>query len=172
MGYDYPVFCLLPSAAAGDVGIPNGGESAITPATNTTGNDETVNDYRTYFPKVANGLGELNTAAVMMGMIARICWEGEGPYYATQGGTQAGNVYTYYRPDGSIYAQVTKVVAGNPSTWTYSYPVDATCKIDVVDPNDATQRWNRYRESMQSDYYLVKAGFSSSYCSPPINSVN
>ena len=172
LGYDYPAFCLLPSAAAGDTGIPNGGESAITPSTNTTGTDETLNDYRTYFPKVANGLGELNTAAVMMGMIARICWEGEGPYYSTQGGTQAGNVYTYYRPDGSIYAQVTKVVAGNPSTWTYSYPVDATCKIDVVDPNDATQRWNRYRESMQSDYYLVKAGFSSSYCSPPINSVN
>jgi hypothetical protein len=172
IGYDYPAFALLPAVCAGDAGIPNGGEYAITPGSHTTGIDETANDYRTYFPKVANGLGELNTATVMMGMIARICWEGEGPYYATQNVMQAGNVYTYYRPNGAVYAQVTKVNASDPSTWTYQYPVDSTCKIDAVDPNDATQRWNRYRESMQSDYYLVQAGFTSIYCSPPINSVN
>ena len=31
LGYDYPAFFLMPSACAGDAGIPNGGESAIAP---------------------------------------------------------------------------------------------------------------------------------------------
>ncbi|MBN2158670.1 MAG: hypothetical protein JW807_04690 [Spirochaetes bacterium] len=185
MGYDFPAFLLLPAACAGDAGIPNGGEAIGVPETSTvtnidydgdgvdeevheTGTDESVNDYRSYFPKVANGIGELNTAAVMMGMIARVCWEGEGPYYSTAGASNAGNVYTYYRPGGAVYANVTKP-SSDPSTWTYVYPVDAACGMDAADPESAGQRWNRYREKLDSDYYLTKVGFLEKYCPAPVN---
>ena len=47
--------------------------------------DETVvggnNDYRTYYPRVGSGIGEMNTARYVIGWIARACWDGEGPYY-------------------------------------------------------------------------------------------
>ena len=38
MGYDYPALGLLPATCAGDVGIPQGGQKAITPTTDATGN--------------------------------------------------------------------------------------------------------------------------------------
>ena len=53
MGYDYPALCLLPAAAAGDVGIPQGGQKAITPKPTTVSTSSSQNDFRTYFPKVA-----------------------------------------------------------------------------------------------------------------------
>lgn len=160
LGYDYPAFFLMPGACAGDAGIPNGGESAITPTTNTTGADWSENDYRTYYPKVANGVGETNTAAVMMGMIARICWEGEGPYYATAGATTGAGGTTYYRPDGRIYA------IDNGGAFTY--PVDGGNDVD----DGAGQRANRFSEKLESDYFLVQAGFLGEYCPPPINTAN
>ncbi|MDD4307950.1 MAG: hypothetical protein PHU53_03980 [Thermoplasmata archaeon] len=173
LGYDYPAFFMLPSSIAGDAGIPNGGDVAISGVpTNETGVDGTKDDYRTYFPKVANGIGEMNTAAVMMGMIARICWEGEGPYYSTYNSTTAGNVTTYYRPNGAIYARVTKPDANNADTWTFDYPVDSSCKMDVEDPLSSGQRENRYREIVYTDYFLAKVGFSDLYCPPPVNITN
>lgn len=170
LGYDYPAFFLLPAGCAGDAGIPNGGESGITPISDATtvtpsGGPVSQNDYRTYFPKVGNGIGETNTAAVMMGMIARICWEGEGPYYSTaasSSGTVNGTSGTiYYRPDGRVYA----VNSGG----TLYYPADGS---NDADANSDGWRENRYNEKLESDYYLIKPGFTSEYCPAPINERN
>ena len=63
------------------------------------------------------------------------CWEGEGPYYTTQGGTTSGgNVYTYYRPDGRFTRMSPRPTRAIASTWTYVYPVNAS--YDKVDPAD------------------------------------
>ena len=245
LGYDYPAFLLMPPACAGDAGIPNGGDTAITPTkltiinvkvtlvtgtstsissntmtdstkswtvnayagkyvtigsedfaitsntatqltlhaapstsspqsytivdatgVNTTGADGSQDDYRTYFPKVGNGIGETNTAAVMMGMIARICWEGEGPYYATAGAKSdtingvAGTVY--YRPDGRVYA----VKNGS----TLYYPADGG---NDSDQNGDGWRENRYYDQINSDYFLNQVGFlTTKFCPPPLNTTN
>lgn len=165
LGYDFPAFCLLPAKCAGDAGLPNGGNTAVT-LTMTTDDVTTGENYKTYFPKVGNGIGELNTAAVMMGMIARICWEGEGPYYATAGSTTgsvngiSGTIYR--RPDGRVYAVRT-------SGGTYYYPADGG---NDADANSDGWRENAYTETLVSDYYLVRAGFSDYYCPPPVNSDN
>lgn len=174
MGYDFPVFCLLPAKCAGDAGLPNGGNKAVT-LTPTVDDVTTGENYKTYFPKVGNGIGELNTATLIMGMIARICWEGEGPYYATAGATsgsvngKSGTIYR--RPDGRIYA--VKEASG-----TYWYPADGG---NDADADSDGWRENAYSEKLESDYYLVQAGFPyddgsgstyTHFCPPPINADN
>jgi hypothetical protein len=152
-GYDYPAMLLLPANCAGDVGIPNGGGPAVTVDSNLT--DETMtggtNDCRTYWPKVADGKGILNTAHFLMTWIVRACWDGQGPYYSTQEVSVNASEYTYYRPNGKIYARVTKTDPADPGTWSYSYPVM------TGDANDGGQRANRYRDTFRSDYFLAHA---------------
>ena len=150
LGYDFPVVALLSGQCVGDGGIPNGGDSALVPANNGTSG----NDYMTYFPRVSNGLGELNTTRFVLGWIARTTWEGEGPYYATEGATVNGNTYTYYSPNGRIYARITKN-GPNPVSWVYFYPVSDS------DPSD---RENRYRDQWRTDYYQIRVG--GTYYSP------
>ncbi|MBN2158669.1 MAG: hypothetical protein JW807_04685 [Spirochaetes bacterium] len=176
IGYDYPALCLLPASAAGDVGIPQGGRTAIVPTTDTTGTDATNNDYRTYFPEVADGVGDLNTGTWIFSWIARACWDGAGPYYGTDGALtgvtnatlqDAGNCPTcpdwpgkgtapfdvVFKPNGEAYAYIDR--SGDP--WLYYYPVSGN---DVVDPDAAanSQRYNRYRDVCRSDYYMVQNG--------------
>ena len=168
LGYDFPTLALLSGASPGDAGIPNGGKTGITPTDNNTtvgGN----NDYRTYYPYVGNGIGELNTGRWVMGWIARACWEGEGPYYydpEKAGGTAptvdiGGTVYkVYFRPDGRIYA------LKSTEDGSYFYPVDGG--NDVAE-NDSEYtpltlgsyqlRQNRYKWKWHTDYYLMKADY-------------
>mgnify|MGYP006285842277 FL=1 len=161
-GYDYPTLALFSGFSAGDAGIPNGGQTGIIPTSNET-TVGTNNDFRTYYPYNGNGLGELNTGRFTMGWIARACWEGEGPYYYADpnaptvsfdvdldGVTDA--CYVYYRPDGRIFALVSKPNHSDPSTWKYMYPYDGG--NDAIDPEDPygegsayRQRENRYRAS-------------------------
>lgn len=142
LGSDFPTLALLSGASAGDAGIPNGGRGGITPTSNDTAIG-TNNDFRTYYPYVGNGLGELNTGRWTMGWIARACWEGEGPYYYADPNASteviAGKTYyKYFRPDGRIYALVHKANPSNPATWEYFYPVDggnvlrAACNRQLV----------------------------------------
>lgn len=168
MGYDFPTLTLLSGASVGDVGIPNGGKTGITPTSNETtvgGN----NDYRTYYPYVGNGLGELNTGRWVMGWIARACWEGEGPYYydPEKAGKTAptvdidGTTYkVYYRPDGRIYA------LKNTNTGAFFYPVDGGNDVAETDSEYAPLtlgsyqlRENRYKWKWHTDYYLMKADY-------------
>ncbi len=191
MGYDYPTMQLLPSNCAGDAGIPNGGETAVSVTTDTTNTNAADlaannyrNDYRTYWPKVADGKGVLNTSQFLMGWVARVAWDGQGPYYSTTyandathpatttynmpvNGPQTVNVY--YKPNGEVYAYVYKQ-SSSPSTWEYFYPNSTQTGIgdDIADPADANgQRANRYKDVVISDYYIIKHG--SNYNFPPMN---
>jgi len=161
MGYDYPTMLLLPAACAGDAGIPNGGEtvehvkhgSDIEPI-GTIANTTEDKDFLTYFPKVGDGIGEMNTACFVMGWISRACWEGEAPYYYSpekagqapvtvdcdlvNNGTGAWGAdgssetwYLYYKPNGEVYSMVYKRSAGDRSTWVHLYPTDGD---DIEDP--------------------------------------
>ncbi|MFW5860871.1 MAG: hypothetical protein ACOCWZ_01365 [Spirochaetota bacterium] len=170
MGYDFPTLCLMSGFSAGDAGIPNGGVSAFRPGANTTSGD----DYKTYYPKVANGLGELNTGRWTMGWIARACWEGEGPYYYNP--EKAGkssekayydidndgsseSCYVYRRPDGKIYAYVHKP-DGDPQNWTYFYPAEGN---EPIDEEALGQRANRYHARWHTDYYLLRSDYSNNH---------
>ncbi len=195
MGYDYPTLLLLPSQCAGDAGIPNGGERAITPSspgtTVSVPGSVSQNDYRTYFPKVADGKGILNTAHFMMAWIARACWDGQGPYYATAGGTTTTWDFpghpgvmaeVYYKPNGEVYCFVYKEDPGDASTWHYHYPSGTTqlsqvgvTSNDAEDPDDSgtpKQRINRYSDIVRSDDYLIENGHAGNFLAPPMNPEN
>jgi len=179
MGADYPIALLVPSLCAGDAGIPNGGETSIIPTSNTTTvstrDNISNNDFRTYFPKVADGLGAVNTAEFLLSLIPRACWDGEGPFYHAPDstGTTSFNwpgkglrtVKIYYKPNKEIYAYVYKP-SSNAETWEYYYPVSGN---DISD--DTGQRSNRYRDKIESDYYLVKYKQlgTTYYAAPPVN---
>ena len=174
MGYDYPPLLLLPESCAGDAGIPNGGQLAqpSTPPNSDATTPSTVgspnrNDYRTYYPKTADGKGMMNTSAWVMSWIARACWDGAGPYYSTAGlttstfewpGKGTRDVNVCYKPNGEVYAYV--YITSTP--WEYYYPTSATTGIgnDVADPDTNTngQRFNRYRDICKSDYFMVEDG--------------
>jgi len=168
MGYDFPSLALLSGFSAGDAGIPNGGKAGILPTQDLTGNDESTNDYRTYYPYVGNGLGELNTGRWVMGWIARACWEGEGPYYydpEKAGQTVPtvsinGTTYkVYFRPDGRIYA------LKNTEDGSFFYPVDGG--NDVKDPSNTQLgnyylRENRYKAVWETDKIMLKAEWANS----------
>ncbi len=169
LGYDYPPLLLLPESAAGDAGIPNGGQTAVIPTSDETtvsvAGAVSQNDYRTYFPKVADGKGMLNTALFMMSWIARTCWDGQGPYYyadpsATQLTINGHTGYAFYKPNGELYALVDKSAA----PWVYYYPPTGN------DAADSTgQRANRYKDTSKSDYFMVQNGNNSNeYTVPPM----
>jgi hypothetical protein len=151
MGYDFPALTLLNGFSVGDAGLENGGNTVekvkrdsgikdISTISNTTNGE----DYKTYYPKVGNGFGELNTSRWVMGWIARSCWEGEGPYYATNtpqnkpstaqmdvnGDGSKETVNIYYLPSGEIYAYVYKENANDSSSWKYFYPTNNLDKED------------------------------------------
>ncbi|HOD15589.1 MAG TPA: hypothetical protein PKI31_12750, partial [Spirochaetota bacterium] len=145
--WNYPVLWFTSGACAGDAGVSR--EGAL-----NGGNEDGNIGNNQYIPYSANGILTRDLSSWSFAHVIRSCWEGEGPYYSTQGATQSGNVYTYYRPDGSIYAHVTKTDPVDASTWTYVYPVDAS--YDKQDPADTGQRWNRYKAVWNSDYYMMR----------------
>ena len=179
MGYDFPALALLNGFSSGDAGIPNGGNRVdkISSGGNIidisrVGNATRGEDYKTYFSKVGNGLGELNTSRWVMGWIARTCWEGEGPYYSisTPDGKEATTtlnidgtnqtVSIYYLPSGKIYAYVYK--DGDRENWRYFYPINGSDRADssLESWGELQQRTNRYRSSWHSDYFLLKTEHS------------
>lgn len=171
MGYDFPALLLMSGFTAGDAGIPNGGYTGIHPDTDTTGIDESNNDYRTYYPYVGNGLGELNTGAWVMGWIARACWEGEGPYYSAPSTPYTKLIdgklyYIYFRPDGRIYALVWKPNENDPNTWEYFYPYEGGNDVKGTKTigsgsNTYYERLNHYYESWETDKYILKAEYAN-----------
>jgi len=168
MGFDFPALALLSGFAAGDAGIPNGGRAGIIPTSDTTTVGDSTNDYRTYYPYVGNGLGELNTGRWVMGWIARACWEGEGPYYYAPANAPTVSIsgktyYIYFRPDGRIYALVYKQNVSDPNTWEYFYPEDGG--NDVRDPSNTQLgtyylRENRYKAIWETDRIMLKAEYA------------
>jgi len=169
MGFDFPSLALLSGFSAGDAGIPNGGKAGVIPTQDLTGADGSNNDYRTYYPYVGNGLGEINTGRWVMGWIARACWEGEGPYYYADPNALTREIdgktyYVYFRPDGRIYAFVYKPTS-DPQSWEYFYPVDGG--NDVRDASNARLgnyylRDNRYKAVWETDKIMLKAEWANS----------
>ena len=154
--WNYPVLQFLSGACVGDAGISTEGSLH-------GGNDDGGLGVNQYIPYSANGTFMRDLSSWSFGWVIRTCWEGEGPYYTTQGATQEGNVYTYYRPDGSIYANVTKTDPGIPATWTYEYPIKAS--YDKADPALPTQRFNRYKYQWNTDYYMMRGEKQHQLCS-------
>ena len=149
--WDYPALHFLSGACAGDQGVPNGG--------NDGGGDGAVTD--AYKPFAANGIGTKDLASWTFSLIARVCIEGEGPYYykdpaATTATIGAFTGRKYLRPDGRIYALVND--AGD-----YFYPVDGG--NDAVDSTSSPsgQRWNRFKSSWETDYYLLRDALGNNY---------
>lgn len=140
--WDYPILRFLTGPCSGDMGSPSGGNpNGVAPGTDQ------------YKPYTANGKNMKDLASWTFAHVVRACWEGEGPYYSSQGMTESGGVNTYYRPDGSVYARVTKTGPADGSGWSYAYPVSAS--YDAADPDEAGKRWNRFRPSWNTDYYLI-----------------
>jgi len=157
---NYPANLMLSGNCIGDGGIPNGGAS--------TGriNSYDAADPISHMPYSPSGIGELNTGRWVVGWLARSCWEGEGPYYyadptADQVDVEGEMYSKYLRPDGSIYAYVNKVDPGDPTTWVYKYPVDASYDVDRDFDNE---RDDRFKSSWYSDYHLINN--NGSYYSP------
>ena len=114
----------------------------------------------------------MNTGDWMFGWIARACWDGAGPYYATTiptgkpttrtftmpvNGSRTVNIY--YKPNGEEYAYVYK----GSTPWEYFYPstnnnLPENPSNDVPDTDGSTMRANRYRDVLRSDHYIVKNG--------------
>ena len=183
MGYDFPALTLLNGFSVGDAGLPNGGKHVgkVKKAggifdINTISDITDGEDFKTYYPKVENGFGELNTSRWVMGWIARACWEGEGPYYSTtppkgkpatanidiNGDGNKETVNIYYLPSGEIYAYVYKKDPQNRNTWKYFYPVNPKDKEDLEAPmwENMHQRSNRYKDKWHTDYFLFKSDYS------------
>ena len=131
----YPVLGLLSSHVVGDAGLPNGGQGL--------GEEGGYKKFITFYPKSPDGLGEFNTARWTMGLIARTCWEGEGPYYYAdpkastvtfEHQQQEKNWSIYYRPNGKVYALVYK----DPNSpykaeeWEYLYPAVENDPVDTL----------------------------------------
>lgn len=142
--WNFPVLQFMQGAGVGDAGYSYDG-------TLNGGNENGNAGFDQYIPYSRNGTYMKDLATWTFSWVIRACWEGEGPYYSKQGATNAGNLYTYYRPDGSIYCQVNKT---DPNNWTYSYPVSAT--YDKTDPDNSSQRHNRYKASWNTDYMMIR----------------
>ncbi len=152
--WNYPALQFLSGACVGDFGVSTEGSLHGGNDDGGLGNDQ-------YIPYSANGIYTKDLASWTFSWVIRACWEGEGPYYATQGATRSGNEYTYKRPDGSVYATVVKTDPGDASTWTYTYPVSAS--YDKADPDDATLRWNRYKAAWNTDYFMIRSLAGTNY---------
>ncbi|MBU1171960.1 MAG: hypothetical protein KKD44_20590 [Proteobacteria bacterium] len=148
---NYDVLQCLAPPCLGDVGSPVGG--------NPTGqayDENDMNAFRAYSP---DGLNENQLAAWTLGLIVRACFNGEGPYFyadpsAPSFMSGAKSWVTYLRPNGKVYAYVNK---SDMNAWEYAYPAE---EGEPEDPDGLivagkNQRYNRYKDQWQSDYYMA-----------------
>jgi len=159
---NYPALGFASGAVAGEIGLPTGGN----PNGGTTGLNE-------YVPYSSNGTHEPGLAGFTMSWAMRACWEGEGPYYYAdpEAGTETiqGKTYNkYMRPNGKIYAYVYKdpTDPDNANMWEYIYPVEDGETADGQ-VNGIEQRFNRFKSSWSTDYFMIRGdNDSSKYYTP------
>ncbi len=151
---NYPALKFLAGASVGDYGVAAGG--------NPSGGGG--NDSNEYMPYSANGVMTKDLSSWTFAHVIRACWEGEGPYYFADPGAPTETVDTstgtftgtkYLRPDGRVYAYVNGA--------SYYYPVDSgnDAVDDTDDDNNGVldfngQRYNRYKATWHSDYYMIE----------------
>ncbi len=148
------VVSLMPTQLCGDAGVPWGGnpkgwdateEDLKNPDYKPDGipSDDVEVPLNFYRPYNSDGRGEPDIINLFLTSFVRYVWDGQGPYYCTEGMKKEGNVYTYYRPEGSIYTHVTKPDPNNPvgdivnETDPYCFEKD---DIDVRMVVDALER--------------------------------
>ncbi len=141
---NYMATAMMSGFQTGDFGVPGGG--------NLKGGEGTkLNSYR---PLTLDGYGETAISRWYLTGMERASYRAESPYYSTEGMTQDGDKYTYYRIDGRENIIITKPDLNDPYTWEYMYPYQG--KDDIKDPNNPELRINnRYYEKWKSDYYLI-----------------
>lgn len=163
VGPSSPANMLLPPQCIGDGGLPNGGTTVVNSLAdyNTLRGNASLSPKQritSYWPYNAKGFGDMNTARWVLGWVARVAWEGEGPYYYSPekaGKTQPtrfihGKTFNvYYNLNGDIYAYVNKPDPGDPATWEYIYP----CGDDDTDAVVAEFTWRepQHCEFISSD---------------------
>jgi len=151
---NYPALAFASGAVAGEFGLKSGGNpNGVNP-----GEDN-------YVPYSANGTHEPGLAGFTMSWAMRACWEGEGPYYYADPDVETEEIdgkayYKYLRPNGKIYAYVSKDSADpdNADKWDYFYPADEedTEEENVeysfrIDPTHAVF----YSDVVPNQYYAV-----------------
>ncbi|MCP4133477.1 MAG: hypothetical protein GY754_21085 [bacterium] len=151
---NYPMMNCMAGPCAGDAGTPTGGNA--TPTKGGQGN----NTYRPYDPI---GRDELQLTSWTLGVVVRACMNGEGPYYYEDPDAETVSLdgktyYKYMRPNGKVYALVNK---DDENDRGYVYPTEEGDGEDDTDSsalaneyNGKPQRFNRYRSTWQSDYYM------------------
>ncbi|MDY6932990.1 MAG: hypothetical protein SVZ03_02050 [Spirochaetota bacterium] len=100
-----------------DSGFPDGGG----PLYDENG-EPVLNGYRAY-----SGVGLANNDFLgwLLGVLVHDIMYGTGPFYNIRKEKRDGDIYTYYRTNGDIYAHVIKPNPDDASTWDYIYPVDS-----------------------------------------------
>ncbi len=173
---------FMSGACQGDVGVPIGG--------NPTGGAFIGTD--NYMPYTANGFGDPNMSRYTLYWMVRACWNGEGPYYYDPSlagknvptvtfqyddgtGLKDHTWYVFYRPNGKIYA------FKETTTGAFVYPADGDDPVaesasdlwdggrDLSHYNGKYERWNRYRDTWYSDYYMINVvndGVNNWYLTP------
>ncbi len=154
---DYSVFMVASPFLSGDLGVPWGG--------NPNGGDgQGIEFTNSYLPFCPTGIGEADSGCFFITLLTRSMLWGEGPYFTKEEMTVDGDVYTYYRPDGRIYVQITKPDLDDVNTWTYFYPADGGNDVegefdDEGNPYPEGRRErinNRYHDILYTDYTMCE----------------
>ena len=117
---NYPALSFASGFCAGDIAVPDGG--------NPNGYEgEILNNYVSY---KGDGIGEGDGGIWCFELLTRASLYGEGPYYSTKEEIVDGDVHTYFRPNGKIYARILKKGTNPETDWFYSYPADNGDPVD------------------------------------------
>ncbi|MDY6935978.1 MAG: hypothetical protein SVZ03_17390 [Spirochaetota bacterium] len=118
---EYGFLNFLSGPIVKDSGFPNGGG----PLYDENG-EPILNGFRAY-----SGIGMANNDFLgwLLGVLVHDIMLGTGPFYCTKRVERDGDIHTYFRNNGKIYAHVIKPAPDDASTWDYIYPVDS--KIDA-----------------------------------------
>ncbi len=158
---NFTVLQMMSGAIIGDAGHPDGGKPMVlNPDTGELEEkipssvpleDEDWNSFVAYSP---DGKGDPNTSTWMMGLMARICWRGEGPYFSTAGTYEDGDGYNVYlTPGGEIYARGNGDVSGDEDL---IYPTEKAHYPQSLNESGEPEEGLWY-----TDYYLIKSGYTS-----------
>jgi|GEM_PF-1264030 len=117
---NYFVLNFASGFCSGQLGVSKGG--------NINGYEgEKLNSYLSY---KGNGIGDADGGRWCFELIVDAAFRGEGPYYSTQEEVIDGDVHTYLRPSGKIYARILKQGPNPETDWFYSYPADNGDPVD------------------------------------------
>ncbi len=158
---NFPVLQMMGGALIGDAGhhlggqplVPNPDTGELEPKILSSASLE-EEDWNSYVAYSQDGRGDPKTSTWMMGLLARTCWRGEGPYFSTAGTyVDDGGNNVYLTPGGEIYARGNGDVSGEEDL---IYPTDKTHYPQGLNDSGESEEGLWY-----TDYYLIKSGWVS-----------